>query len=200
MYDFLSGTIVERKPSHIVLDVQGVGYFISISLQTYSATPEVGEQCSLCVHLVVREDDLHLYGFADATEREIFRLLISVSGIGPRLGQTILSGIAKESLLQAIAASNVDVLTKISGIGKKTAQRMVIELKEKIEHLGDYTLAVAQSSETGIMDTVMEDAVGALMSLGYKRANAAKAIQSVSTEGEKVPLEELVRKALTTIK
>lgn len=199
MIDFISGKIEVKNPTAIVVDVLGVGYSLNISVQTFEKIPDVGEQIKIKTYLHVREDLLQLYGFADENERNVFLGLISVSGIGPKQAQTILSGIQINELVQAISESNEDRLTSISGVGKKTAQRLIIELKEKFKSMG-LMGDTDDSSETTIKLTSLEqEAIMALISLGYKKHIAEKALVKIRT-GEKIlSLEEMIKKVLQMI-
>jgi len=200
MYEFLCGRIVEKKPSHVILDVNGTGYHVLISLETFSALPEIDVISQVLVHLIVREDVLQLYGFARKEERNVFRLLIGVSGIGPRLALTILSGIGTEKLKEAIATANVITLTNVSGIGKKTAQRLIIELREKIVHSDKGIKSLTGDFDCALEQDVMDDTLSALIALGYKRQESIKAIQTAHTQNPKMKIEELVREALNFVK
>ncbi|MFC1808812.1 Holliday junction branch migration protein RuvA [Candidatus Omnitrophota bacterium] len=200
MYELIVGTLVEKKPTHVVIDVNGIGYFIHISLATYSQVHQNNGRCSLYVHLIVREDDLKLFGFADKEEREVFRMLLSVSGIGPRVALTVLSGIGVEKLKEAIAMGNVAALTSVSGIGKKTAQRLIVELKEKVSDFvkGSNTLSIP--GENSVTSELADDVLSALLSLGYKRAEATKAVSQAFNKNPDTSVEELIRESLNYIK
>ena len=198
MYDYLTGTISLKKPTQLVLDVGGVGYDLTISMGTYSQLPEVGEEAKILVYLNVKEDSMTLFGFSTVEERELFKLLISVSGIGPKLGVTILSGIGAEALQEAIQSKNITALTSISGIGKKTAERMVVELQEKVKTAG--VKAGGASAFSTLEDELIDDALGAMISLGYKKADAAKAIDKVMQDSKERSLEAVIRDALNLVK
>ena len=195
MISYLQGTLVQKTPTELVIDVNGVGYSVSIPLSTFEKLGRVGEKVKILTYMHVREDVLQLYGFVSEVEREIFRLLISVSGIGPRMAQGILSGLNPSELRTAIVEGNLSALTSISGVGRKTAERLVVELRDK--------LAKTELLETTVILSSKElkarsEAVVALMSLGHSRASAEKAIHAVvkeSTEKE-LPIEELIKRAL----
>jgi len=197
MYYYLSGKIAEKSPTAVVLDVNGVGYEVRISLSTFSSLPSLGETVKLFIHFIVREDLQALYGFATEEEREAFKLLISISGIGPKLAITLLSGVTLPELKRAIQERDLPALTAISGIGLKTAERVVIELKDKI---GRTEIAAGKElvHDANISDQTVEDSVAALVSLGYTKQKAKDAVQKVlkSTGGKKFSVEEIIRTAL----
>ncbi len=189
MISYIRGTLVEKTPARIVIEAQGVGYEIFIPLSSYDLLGDVGEEVSVYTHFHVREDAHQLYGFATEKERAVFRMLLSVSGIGPRLALSILSGINVDSLCEAIEAEEIDFLTAISGIGKKTAQRLVVELKERVRGM----------VEVGgrLKDTTISEAIDALTALGFTRNVAKKAVEkAISEVKDKQDLEELIRSAL----
>ncbi len=199
MYEFLKGILIEKTPTRVVLEVQGTGYDLRIPVSTFSRLPALGDPVKLLTHFIVREDVQQLYGFFSAEERELFRLLISVSGIGPKLGVTLLSGMTLPELKQAIVQGSIPNLTAIPGIGRKIAERVVVELREKI--------ALDSISETGSglinfnqEEAMVSDTLQALMELGYKKQDAKTALQKASKEieqaGQKPTIAELVRKSL----
>lgn len=196
MIAHLSGKLVYKTPTKAVIDVGGVGYSLAISLPTYEQLPESGTETKLLTHLYMREDRLQLYGFSDEREREIFELLIGVSGIGPNSAQTILSGMSVGDLHESILHDRIDSLTAIKGIGRKTAERIVVELRDKvrIETLRD-DLDPAQETKAG--DNAVEEAVLALMTLGISPAAARKAVnKAVRKDGEKQSVQQLIKQAL----
>ena len=199
MIEFVRGTVIRKSPMSVVVENAGVGLELQISLNTFQFLPDVGEQVQLLTYLHVREDLLQLYAFVDEQERQIFKGLISISGVGPRLAQTILSGIQTSELLQAISSNNVDRLTAISGVGKKTAQRLVIELKEKFSQLG--LVIEGDEGDTGgtLFSPLEEEARLALMSLGYKKPVVEKALTRVRKTGAAESLEEIIKQALQQI-
>jgi Holliday junction DNA helicase RuvA len=195
MISRLKGTIVSKTPTEVVIDVNGVGYQVSVPLSTSEALGAVRGETVLLTHLHVREDILQLYGFATESERETFRLLLSVNGIGPKLAQGILSGIRVGELRMAIGQGNAPLLSSIPGVGKKTAERLIVELRGKIAE-ADSTPPLPPSSSAQLK--IRSEAIVALMSLGHNRASAEKAVRSAVTEspGAEYSLEELVRKSL----
>lgn len=196
MYQYLNGTLVEKNATALVIDVNGVGYYVQIPVSTFAALPETGKTAKILTHFVVREDAHALYGFYTEEERQLFRLLISVSGIGPKTALTALSGVVIPEMKQAIVDGNLAVLTGISGIGKKTAERMVVELREKLvveERKAPGAGAVKPSASP-----VVDDSVRALIELGYKKQDAQDATEKAlkNFESGKVKLEDLIRASL----
>jgi Holliday junction DNA helicase RuvA len=185
----LTGVLVRKEPTRAILDVGGVGYQVDIPISTFEMIGDVGREVTLLTHMVVREDSMQLYGFSTESERELFGLFLSVSGVGPRLALSLLSRSSCDELRRAISESDMDSLTSVSGVGKKTAQRLVVELREKVGVL----------VETGERESteIAADAVRALMSLGFSRSESVKAVRSVAGEREADDnVEDLVRKAL----
>lgn len=176
----IRGTLVQKAPTAAVVDVGGVGYDLHIPLSTYEALGEPGTQITLFTHLHVREDALSLYAFATQQEREVFRLLIAVNGIGPRMAQGILSGIPVSDLRSHIASGNLSALTAIPGVGRKIGERLIIELREKIGRLEPPGTSAAATQDKG--STVRSEALMALLSLGYSRPAAEKAIRAALQE------------------
>jgi len=197
MYHYLSGKIAEKTPVAVILDVNGIGYEVRVSLSTFSSLPNLGETVKLFTHFVVREDAQLLYGFATEEEREAFRLLISISGIGPKLAITLLSGVTLPELKRAIQEKNTPVLTAISGIGQKTAERVIVELKDKIGR-SEVSSGKEIVHDAGVSDQMVEDSVSALVSLGYTKQKAKEAIQKTlkAMLGKKPSVEEIIRAAL----
>ena len=196
MYRYISGTLVEKSLVSVTVDTHGVGYQLLVPLSTHQKLPQTGAHIKLLTHFVVREDIQQLYGFATEEELELFRMLISVSNIGPKMAMTVLSGIGLRELRQAIVDGAVPTLSAISGIGKKTAERMIVELREKII-LDDAQPAGVRSKTKG-GEGLFEDSLQALISLGYKKQDAMTAIQKVlaMNSGEKLKVEELIRQSL----
>jgi len=197
MINFLHGKLVEALPTHVTVDVNGVGYEALIPLSSFDKLPAPGNDVKLLTHLAVREDAHVLYGFMTAQEREMFRLLINtVSGIGPKLALSVLSGMNVTALRGAVANSDVKSLSQISGVGKKTAERMVVELRDKIGPAGAWEASSAEHALSP-SDQKVNDAVLALMALGFKQVEAHDLVRAVSAMlGEKATLEELVRACL----
>ncbi|MGO8678077.1 MAG: Holliday junction branch migration protein RuvA [Limisphaerales bacterium] len=197
MISFLHGTLVDALPTQATIDVNGVGYEALIPLSSYDKLPPPGQRVKLLTHLVVREDSHTLYGFMSGAERDLFRLLINtVSGIGPRIALNVLSGISVVAFRGAVAAGDVKVLSKISGVGRKTAERMVVELKDKIGAAGAWEAASAQRALSE-PDQRVNDAVLALMALGFKQLEAHDSVRRTQASlGAKATVEELVRACL----
>lgn len=197
MIALLTGEIAYRSADHIILDVGGVGYRLQIPLSTFYALPDQG-QVQLKVHTHVKEDAIHLFGFLTDAEKELFALLISVSGVGPKLATTVLSHIPTDELSHALADGDIARLTAIPGIGKKSAERLVLELQEKAAVL---TIGVAPSSAaagTGKPDNSQQDAISALVNLGYKESLAKKALQGIEIRPN-TPLEDILKGALKVL-
>jgi Holliday junction DNA helicase RuvA len=197
MITFLNGIIAEKQPTRVVMDVGGVGYEVAIPLSSYDRLPAKGQMCRILTYHHVREDAQLLFGFMTEDERRMFLLLISISGIGPKTGLTALSGMSARELKVAIVQGDVKRLNSISGIGKKTAERMVIELKDKISE-GEALEAITASGEKSPEDMKMRDAVLALIALGYKQDEARKMVAAAVQGGTtgKMTVEEIVKKAL----
>jgi len=199
MIDFVEGNVTAKYPTHVVLENNGIGYDLQISVNTFEDLPPDGEKIRLKTYLHVREDSLQLFAFSKEDERKLFRGLISVSGVGPKLAQTILSGIRTGELLTAIRNGDEQRLTGISGVGKKTAQRLIVELKEKFAMQGFDMEPDHKSRPVPAYSALEEEAVMALMSLGYKKASIEKAIDRVRSQEKVVSVEELIKKALQQI-
>jgi len=185
----LKGYLVEKTPPFILLDAQGVGYEIEVPMTTFFNLPEVGSEITLLTHLVVREDAHLLFGFATPTERQMFRQLIKVNGIGAKVALSILSSIESNELANAIKTDDTNILIKIPGIGKKTAERLVLELKDKLKDLD-----VTKSSK--ILVTNIDDIENALISLGYSNRDAAIAIKSLP---DSISINDGIRQALKSL-
>ncbi len=193
MISELSGKLIRKSPSGLVVDVGGVGFRLLVPLSTFRSLVGEGQNVHLFTHLNVREDALDLFGFATEAERTIFTELISVSGVGPKLGLTILSGLSPEVFHEAVIQEDVALLTSIKGIGKKTAQRLVIELKDKLSGMDVSSIGGAGEGQR----EEMGDAVRALVSLGIQQGAARDAVLAVRREcGEDLSIEELIKRAL----
>lgn len=190
MITHLSGRLIEKNPTYVIIDCNGVGYFINISLHTFSSIPE-GEALRLYTHLQVKDDSHTLYGFANKMEREIFRLLISVSGIGANIARTMLSSLHPDQIKQAIACSDVSTIQSIKGIGAKTAQRVILDLKDKILKVYDIDVEFAVSS-----NTTKEEALSALETLGFARKQADKVCSSILEGSPNLTVEMIIKEAL----
>ena len=199
MIDFISGIIAEKNPTRVIVESSGIGYSLFISTSTYKELPAVGEKVVLKTYLHVREDNIQLFAFSRVIERIIFEGLISVSGIGPRLAQTILSGLKPEELTISIQRSDIERLTSISGVGTKTAQRLVVELKEKFSQLGLITDEKSDETIVTVLSSMEEEALLALMSLGYKRQIVERAIHRARNNDKFELVEDLIKTALQLI-
>ena len=197
MITFLHGKLVEALPTQVTVDVHGVGYEALIPLSSFDKLPAPGSEIKLLTHLAVREDAHVLYGFMTAQEREMFRLLVhTVSGIGPKIALNILSGMNVTALRGAVANGDVKALSQISGVGKKTAERIVVELRDKIGAAGAWEALSAQRALSPV-DQKINDAVLALVALGFKQVEAHETVRgAVAALGEKATLEEVVRACL----
>ncbi len=197
MITFLHGTLVEALPTQAIVEVNGVGYEVLIPLSSYDKLPGPGKEIKLLTHLAVREDAQVLYGFMSAAERDLFRLLIqTVSGIGPKTALNILSGINVTAFRGAVSSGDVKALARISGVGKKTAERIVVELRDKVGAAGAWE---ASSAQRGLSpeDQKVNDAVLALMALGFKQVEAHDSVRKAQTAlGVESTVEELVRACL----
>ncbi|MGH9513463.1 MAG: Holliday junction branch migration protein RuvA [Terriglobales bacterium] len=189
MIAHLRGKLLTKHPNQAIIETGGVGYDVTITVPTFSDLPLPGSEVSLHVHTHVREDLIALYGFLRPAEKALFEKLISVSGIGPKLAITILSGMAANEMVDAIRGNDIARLTRIPGIGKKTAERMVLELRDKMPEQG-----AGGASPVQTLSAVEEDVLSALMNLGYQRATAEKALASVAKDGG--PFEKIFREAL----
>lgn len=181
MIAMLSGKIALKSPDAVILDVQGVGYRVQIPFSTYFALPEEGAPLSLHIHTNVKEDAIHLYGFLTLQEKQFFQLLLSVSGVGPKLARDILSNIQPDELAPALARGDLARLSAIPGIGKKSAERLVLELKDKVVKLGLVSGRQVVPAE-GVSVSVRDDVASALTNLGYKEAVVAKVLAEIDTE------------------
>jgi len=193
MIAHLRGRLLSKSPNQAVIEAGGVGYDVTISIPTFSDLPNAGAEVALHVHTHVREDALALFGFLRAEEKRLFEKLISVSGIGPKLAITILSGMSAEFMVAAIRSNDVAQLTKIPGIGKKTAERMVLELRDKLDAFGA-TPSMPKASP------VEEDVLSALVNLGYQRPAAEKAVSKAAENGTGNAFESLFKEALAMLR
>ncbi|HET9417889.1 MAG TPA: Holliday junction branch migration protein RuvA [Chthoniobacterales bacterium] len=199
MITFLDGRLVSALPTQAIVDVAGVGYEVLIPLSSYDRLPQVGQTIHILTHLAVREDAHVLYGFMTVAERDLFRLLVNnVSGIGPKLALAVLSGMSVTNFKAAVVNSDVAALAKISGLGKKTAERIILELKDKIGVAAAWEAASAAHAPTPEQQQASE-AVLALIALGYKQIEADKAVRDLQQTGEAKSAEELLKLALKKI-
>lgn len=189
MYEYIQGKIAEISPAHLVLDCNGVGYMVHISLQTYTVLSQKA-QAVVFIHQIVREDAHLLYGFAEKQEREMFRLLLSVSGIGANTARMILSSLSYADTTRAIVEGNVNLLKSIKGIGLKTAQRVIIDLKDKVGRAGGESIPGSGSH------TNMDEALAALVMLGFSKQPSEKVLGSIVHENNNISVEELIKLAL----
>ncbi len=195
----LSGILIEKSITQCVVDVRGIGYRVVVPLTTFYELPEIGQPVVIHIHTHVREDAFNLYGFHSMEDRAVFQLMISVSGIGPKLAINILSGIAAGGLIQAVTKEDLKRLTGIPGVGKKTAERMILEMKDKAAKFGRETVPVGTVAvKTG--DQVKDDALSALVNLGYKGSTVKDVIDRIMREAKEVPsLDQLLKQALKTM-
>ncbi len=197
MIGFLSGKILEKEANTVIVDVAGVGYEVTIPLSTFYELGEIGSDVSLRIFTHVREDALQLFGFKTARERDLYLKLISVQGIGAKSGITMLSGMSADEIVSAIRTNNLVRLTSIPGVGRKTAERMVIELRDKLTELS-FTAAAGESAlgSAGGTENTFDDALSALVNLGYQRNAAEKALQDSTKDGTELSVQKLLRAAL----
>lgn len=198
MIAFLSGKLLEKDANSVIVDVGGVGYEVTIPLSTFYELGDVGSDVNLRIYTYVREDSLLLFGFKTARERELYLKLISVQGIGAKSGIAMLSGMSADEIVAAIRTDNLARLTSIPGVGKKTAERLVIELRDKVGDLAAGVSAgtsMAAAAAIGV-DAVFDDALSALVNLGYQKQAAEKALQQVIKEGGELSVQKLLRQAL----
>lgn len=191
MIGYITGKILDKKPTQSLIDVNGIGYIVNTSIITFEKLTEVGSSVSLFTYLVVKEDSLTLYGFYEFAEKELFEKLIGINGVGPKLAQGILSGITVDEFKSAIFENNISRLVSIPGVGKKTAERMLVELRDKIS-----SVSSTVSSENTVVFTIKDDAVAALTSLGYNSKTAEKIIREIFQNSSNLNLEELITEAL----
>ena len=191
MIAHLRGKLISKHPNQAIVEAGGVGYDVTISIPTFSDLPALGSDVSLFIHTHVREDALALYGFLRGEDKQLFEKLLSVSGIGPKLAITILSGMPADAMVAAIKSNNVAALTRVPGIGKKTAERMVLELRDKLEAFGAPATAVPVSP-------VVEDVISALVNLGYQRGAVEKTVAQLGKTSEE-SFDTLFRKSLAAL-
>jgi Holliday junction DNA helicase RuvA len=189
----IRGRLVEKNPTYVVVDCAGVGYLLHVSLQTFSSLP-TDENIRLFTHLSIREDAHTLYGFITKTEREVFKLLISVSGVGPSIARTMLSSMSSEEVQNAIASENVALIQSVKGIGAKTAQRVIVDLKDKILKTFDIDEVSLSSNNTN-----KEEALSALEVLGFNRRQSEKVITAILKDSPNETVELLIKKALKNL-
>ena len=193
MYEYIRGPLAEVAPTYAVVDAAGVGYYLNISLETYTAIERAAE-VKLWVHYIVREDAQLLYGFATKEERELFRLLISVSGVGGNTARTILSTYSPRELQQIISTGNAVLLKNVKGLGLKTAQKIIVELSGKVSTISQADAFEAATADQSSQQT--EEALQALQMLGFQKAASEKVLKQILKENSSLPVEELIRMAL----
>lgn len=190
MYEYIKGILVEAAPAYAIVECGGIGYFVHISVNTYSQI-SAEKTVVLYIHLIVREDAHLLYGFFSKEERRVFRLLISVSGVGANTANVMLSSMTVNEIAGAIMTENVNAIKSVKGIGLKTAQRVIIELKDKIS-----TAGITGDATLGVTSTIQEEALSALMMLGFVKGQASKVLDKVVAGGGITSVEELIKQAL----
>ncbi|WP_194790155.1 Holliday junction branch migration protein RuvA [Pseudomonas sp. UFMG81] len=195
----LRGTLAEKQPPHLIVDVNGLGYELEVPMTTLYRLPKVGEVVTLHTHQVVREDAHLLYGFAEKRERELFRELIRLNGVGPKLALALMSGLEVDDLVRCVQAQDAAVLVRVPGVGKKTAERLLVELKDRFKAWETspamFTLVSDGPLPAASVNTAEADAVSALVSLGYKPQEASKAISAIEGKAN-LSSEELIRRSL----
>jgi holliday junction DNA helicase RuvA len=200
MIAYLRGKLLEKHPNQVIVDTSGVGYDVIIPVSTFSALPDAGSEVALRIYTHVREDALSLFGFFTREEKSLFERLISVSGIGPSLAVKVLSGLAAPAIIDAIRGGDVAQLVRIPGVGKKTAERMVLELKDKLEGLGGGAAPVISSKAEPAMSESEQDVLSALLNLGCQRSAAEAAVRKAKTAAPDAAFEPLFRKALELVR
>ena len=195
MIGLLRGKILDKQPPQLLLDVNGVGYEIDAPMTTFYDLPDVGAEVMLFTHLAVREDAHTLYGFAKRSDRDLFRNLLKVNGVGARLALTILSGMETQLFISCVQAGDAAALVKLPGIGKKTAERLIIELRDRLELSAEVSTVAATTA--AMPATPVEDAVSALVGLGYKPQDASRMVRSLETAN--LSSEEIIRGALQSV-
>jgi Holliday junction DNA helicase RuvA len=201
MIAHLSGTLLSKQATSVILDVSGVGYEVTIPLSTFYDLEDLGSTVQLRIYTHVREDALQLFGFKTARERELFLKIISVTGIGPKLGITLLSGMSADEMIASIRTNNLARLTLIPGVGRKTAERLIMELREKVAEMSSTQLeeelgAKPEVSAETTEDSVRADALSALLNLGYQRSGAEKSIDAALNDGGDITVESVLRRSL----
>lgn len=198
MIAHLRGRLLTKTPNAVIVDCNGVGYDVAISVSTFTALPAEGAEAALFIHTHVREDAFALFGFFEVTEKRLFEKLLTISGIGPKLAITVLSGISAERLVGAIRGQDHSTLTKIPGIGKKTAERVVLELKDKLDDMAGITMV--QGAPVISLGPVADDVLSALVNLGYPRAIAHKAVENATKTAPGAEFETMFRAAMSAVK
>lgn len=202
----LRGTLIAKQPPELLIDVNGIGYEVQMPMTCFYEVPDVGETVTVITHFVVREDAQLLYGFNTFAERTLFRQLIKAQGVGPKLALTIMSGMTATQFVRAVTHDDVTSLVKLPGVGRKTAERLVVEMRDRLSKWGTDTPATdaapidfGSNSPTIHASSPREDALSALLGLGYKPAQAEKAVNAAYKGNESAPSEELIRAALRSM-
>ncbi len=191
----LSGALIEKNPPSILVNVQGVGYEVDVPMSTFYGLPDVGEPVELHTHFVVREDAQLLFGFGTVRERALFRALLKVNGVGAKVALSILSGLSAEEFFQCVAAKDAVTLTRVPGIGKKTAERLLVEMQDKVDALAGGSVQQGLPTEPAL--SVRSQASEALLALGYKAAEAKRLLDKTAVDGQSV--EDMIRAALRSV-
>lgn len=198
MIAYLKGALIQKSTEHIILNVHDVGYEVEISTQTFEQLPAEGKEVELLIHHHFTDSDQRLFGFISKDEKELFELLITVKGVGPKLGLTILSGLPADQIIEAILHADKPTLSQITGIGKKTADRMILELKDSMSKIT--TASPAEAGASSVTGNLKKEAISALESLGFKKRDAEKAVLMAARENDfKGGVQDLVKKALTKL-
>ena len=195
----LKGQLIEKSPISLVVDVQGVGYEVFIPLTVYYELPECGTAISLYIHTRMREESLKLYGFIKEADKQMFELLTRISKVGPKIALAFLSGMTAQELTQAVFSDDIATLSAIPGVGRKTAERLALELKDKLSELNLQPGAVTATADSIPGGGLKDDAVSALVNLGYKKAQAEQALKKIWRDEAKPSLEELIRDSLNCL-
>jgi holliday junction DNA helicase RuvA len=193
----IEGVLLEKQAPELLIDVQGLGYEVLVSLNTFFDLPALGEKVTLCTHFVVREDVQQLYGFADTRERELFRTLIKVSGVGPKMALAILSGMTATDFVRSVQTNDTATLVKLPGVGKKTAERLIVEMRDRLAHFGDAADMDLLSPSANTQPDTVKEAESALIALGYKPQEAARMVNASAADGQ--TSQELIRLALKSM-
>ncbi|MFT5114439.1 MAG: Holliday junction DNA helicase RuvA [Parasphingorhabdus sp.] len=196
MIGFLEGRLVQKQPPQLLVNVSGVGYEVEAPMTTFYDLPDTGANVLLHIHMQVREDAHRLYGFSTRAQRDLFRMLLKVNGVGPRVALAILSGLRVEEFHQCVMQGDITALTRVPGIGRKTAERLLIEMRDKLEDISNTSIESSMSS-TGIATDPVSEAVSALIALGYKPTEASRVVQSINHED--ATSESLIRQALSSL-
>lgn len=200
MIALIKGLLLYKSISHIIVEANGVGYRIFVPLTTFYDLPDMNEPVTLHVHTHVRADAINLFGFCTGEEKNVFELMLSVSGIGPRLAMNILSGISSEELIRAVSYGNLNRLVSIPGVGKKMAERMILELKDKMVKLSSYEAIYRGDDDIKVYDSMIDDVLSALINLGYKNQRAREVLDKIINEAnETLTLDVLLKKALKVL-